>query len=397
MSESGRKRETRGQCDAATRREKELQVRPVFSFRRVSASPHPRVVALLVIVLFFNTACGKRRPPEPPIERIPQHTELLSGAQQGNRVILSWPAPQRNASEGSVEAIRRIDIYRLAERPSAPLPLTEEEFAARSTLVGSISYETIKTIGDRLIYIDPLELAGQPTRLRYAVRYVNAAGQPAPFSNFLLIEPAAKIAEPPTITGSELSQNAVTIIWNPPTTNIDGSTPVNLLGYNVYRVEKSQTEVGQTPLNSALVTGTRYSDPTFHFGEKYNYIARSVSLGTGGNQVESINSNAIPVAPVDTFAPSPPGKPSIAPSEGGLALFFSASPERDVAGYDIFRSTDPNLPKNQWLKVNPSLLTRATFTDKDVESGKKYYYYVIAFDNAGNRSDPSEVESGTVP
>jgi hypothetical protein len=127
---------------------------------------------LLPITLFllpFTFACGKRRPPEPPIERIPQHTELLSGAQQGNRVILSWPAPQRNASEGSVEAIRRIDIYRLAERPSAPLPLTEEEFAARSTLVGSISYETIKTIGNRLIYIDPLELAGQPTRLRYAV------------------------------------------------------------------------------------------------------------------------------------------------------------------------------------------------------------------------------------
>jgi hypothetical protein len=356
-------------------------------------------LSLLLTFSFFLFAsgCGKRRPPEPPIEQVPQRTNLLSGAQQGNRVILSWPAPQRNASTGSVQAIRRIDIYRLAERPSAPLALTEEEFAARSTLVGSIDYETIKAAGNTLIYIDTLELAGQPTRLRYAVRYVNAAGQSAPFSNFLLIEPAAKIAEPPTITGREVSQNVVTIIWNPPTTNIDGSTPVNLLGYNIYRVEKSQTEVGQTPINSALVTGTRYSDSTFRFGEQYNYIVRSVSLGTGGNQVESINSNAIPVAPVDTFPPSPPGKPSIAPSEGGLALFFTASPERDVAGYDIFRSTDPNLPKLQWTKVNANLLTRATFQDKAVEPGKTYYYYVVAVDNAGNRSDPSEVELGTFP
>lgn len=344
----------------------------------------------------FTSACGKRRPPEPPIEQVPQSTNLLSGAQQGNRVILNWPAPQRNAPTGSVQAIRRIDIYRLAEKPSAPLGLTEEEFAARSTLVGSIDYETIKNAGNTLIYIDTLELAGQPTRLRYAVRYVNAAGQPAPFSNFLLIEPAAKIAEPPTITGREVSQNAVTIIWNPPTTNIDGSTPVNLLGYNIYRVEKSQTEVGQTPLNNALVTTTRYNDSTFRFGEQYNYIVRSVSLGTGGNQVESINSNVIAVAPVDIFPPSPPGPLSIAPSEGGLALFFTASPERDVAGYLIYRSTDPNLPK-PWTAITPNLLTRTTYTDKNVESGKRYYYYVVAVDTAGNRSEPSEVQSEVVP
>lgn len=353
---------------------------------------------LLTFTFFlFTSACGKRRPPEPPIEHIPQSTNLLSGAQQGNRVILSWPAPQRNAPAGSVQSIYRIDVYRLAEKPTAPLALTEEEFAARSTLVGSIDDETIKAAGNTLTYPDTLELAGQPTRLRYAVRYVNAAGQPASFSNFLLIEPAAKVALPPTITGKEESQNAVTIIWNPPATNIDGSTPVNLLGYNIYRVEKSQTEAGQTPINSTLVTATRYSDTTFHFGEQYNYLVRSVSLGTGGNQVESTNSNVIAVAPVDIYPPTPPGKPSIAPTEGGLALFFSASPERDVAGYDIFRSTDPNLPKAQWKKVNANLLTRATFTDKEVESGKTYYYYVIAVDNAGNRSDPSEVESGTVP
>jgi fibronectin type 3 domain-containing protein len=356
-----------------------------------------RMKILILFLLPFTFACGKRRPPEPPVERVPQSTKLLSGAQQGNRVILNWPAPQRNASDDSVQSIRRIDVYRLAEKPSAPLPLTEDEFAARSTMVGSISYETIKRNVNTLTYIDNLELAGQPTRLRYAVRYVNAAGQPALFSNFLLIEPAAKIAEPPTITGNELSQNAVTIIWNPPTANIDGSTPVNLLGYNVYRVEKSQTEVGQTPLNSTLITATRYNDQTFRFGEEYNYVVRSVSLGTGGHQVESINSNALPVTPIDKFPPTAPGKPSIAPSQGGLAIFFTASPERDVAGYDIFRSTDPDLSKDQWMKVNSSLLTRATFQDKNVESGKKYYYYVIAIDNADNRSAPSEIESGTVP
>jgi hypothetical protein len=190
---------------------------------------HCLLLTALCLLLF--PACGKRRPPQPPRERIPQRTELLSGAQRGNQVILSWPAPQPNASDGSVQSIRRIDIYRLAENPSAPLPLTEEEFAARSTLIGSINYETISTATEKLVYVDTLELAGQPTRLRYSVRYVNAAGQRAAFSNFLLVEPAAKIAEPPALTRSEISANAVTIVWTPPTTHIDGSTPVNLLVY----------------------------------------------------------------------------------------------------------------------------------------------------------------------
>lgn len=356
-----------------------------------------RFAAFLLIALTLVAACGKRRPPMPPVERIPQRTELLSGAQRGNLVILSWPASRRNAPEQSVQSIRRIDVYRLAESPSAPLPLTEDEFAARSTLIGSVNYETIRTAADALTYIDTLELAGQPTRLRYALRYVNAAGQRAAFSNFLLIEPAARIAEPPTITGSDLSGDAITINWQPPASNIDGSTPVNLLGYNVYRVEKSQTEIGQTPINSTLVTGTRYSDQAFRFGEEYNYVVRSVSLGTGGSQVESVNSNAIPVTPVDTFRPSAPGRPSIAPAPNRLSIFFPANPERDVAGYYIFRSTDPDLPKDSWTKITTTLLTRTTFQDESVESGKKYFYYVVAVDTAGNQSDPSEAESETVP
>ena len=60
----------------------------------------------------------------------------------------------------SVQSIRRIDVYRLAEKPRAPLPLTEEEFAARSTLIGSVTYDQIKNAGDFLTYTDTLELAG---------------------------------------------------------------------------------------------------------------------------------------------------------------------------------------------------------------------------------------------
>ena len=351
------------------------------------------IVALSIAV----AACGKRRPPLPPVERVQQRTESLSGAQQGNQVILSWPAPRRNAPDSSVQSIRRIDVYRLAEKPGTPTALTEEEFAARSTLIGSVTYEQIQNAGENLTYTDTLELAGQPTRLRYALRYVNASGQRASFSNFLAIEPAARIAQPPVLQNATITEDAINLTWQAPSANIDGSSPVNLLGYNVYRLDETQTEPAQTPINAQLVSGTQYSDKNFKFGNNYRYIVRSVSLGTEGAQVESLNSNAAAAEPRDTFAPSAPASPSVAAAPGRLSIFFAANPESDIAGYNVYRSTDPNLPKGSWTKLNQTLLTRTTFQDERVESGRKYYYYITAVDQAGNVSPPSEVVSETVP
>ena len=374
-------------------------IQSLFAFTHFSFGRSTRVGSLLMIAALSIAvaACGKRRPPLPPVERVQQRTESLSGAQQGNQVILSWPAPRRNAPDSSVQSIRRIDVYRLAEKPGTPTALTEEEFAARSTLIGSVTYEQIQNAGENLTYTDTLELAGQPTRLRYALRYVNASGQRASFSNFLSIEPAARIAQPPVLQNAIITEDAINLSWQAPSANIDGSTPVNLLGYNVYRLDETQTEPAQTPINSQLVSGTQYSDKNFKFGNNYRYIVRSVSLGTEAAQVESLNSNSAAVEPRDTFAPSAPTSPSVAAAPGRLSIFFAANPESDIAGYNVYRSTDPNLPKGSWTKLNQTLLTRTTFQDERVESGRKYYYYITAVDQVGNVSPPSEIVSETVP
>ncbi len=348
--------------------------------------------------LSLAPTCGKRKPPLPPVERIPQRTEELSGTQRGNQVILMWPAPLRNASEGSVQSIRRADVYRVAEKPTAPLPLTEDQFAARAILVGSVSYDEIRKAGPTLTYVDTLELAGQPARLRYAIRYVNAAGQRAAFSNFFLMEPAARVAEPPTLvqTGNEYSETAITINWTPPAKNIDQSTPPNLLGYNVYRVLESKPDVEAKPLNREPVTVTQFADKTFKFDEHYSYFVRSVSLGTEGKPVESLDSNSLPFSQRDKYPPAVPDMPEPGVAPGRVSVFWSANSEPDLAGYILYRSTDPNQPK-PWTVITPPGFDKITFTDTNVENGKTYFYYVRAIDKAGNQSDPSKVVSATVP
>ena len=384
---------------------------PIRATHRPSTSAPPpgrltlraaHLCAVLLPLIFgalVLNGCGKRRPPLPPVESVPQRTELLSGVQRGNQIILVWPGPRRNASDESVQSIRRIDIFRLAEAFDDPLSLTEEEFSARSTLIGSVPFETIRRAADSLTYMDELSLK-EPVRLRYAVRYVNASGQRASFSNFLLIEPASSVSQPPVLaTEPKVSQSAVVLQWQMPVANVDGSTPANLLGYNIYRAARAQNEPAQTPLNNTPMNGDKFSDQTFNFGEEYVYVVRAVSLGTGGTPVESLNSNAVLVMPLDIFPPSAPATPTAAASLTPLrvSVFFAANTERDVVGYNVFRSEDPNLPKERWAKLNRSPLERNTYQDDNVLRGTKYFYYVIAVDQAGNVSSPSEVTSDSVP
>lgn len=367
--------------------------------RLTASTPFKRIarkapLALLALVLLSAFSCGKRGVPLPPEERVQQRAEL-SGFQRGNQVILSWRMPARNAPAGSVQHIARVDIYRLAEPLSAPLTMSEEEFAARSVLIASLPVTDADFGLKTMSYRDTLEFAGQPVRLRYSIRYANASGQRAAFSNFFMIEPSGRVANAPTSLSATVTQEAVTLTWTPPDQNVDGSTPANILGYNVYR-SPSAAEAARL-LNQTPVTQTTFGDSTFEFTKEYFYFVRAVSVGTGGGPVESLESPIVAVRPVDTFAPSAPASITIAATPTTISLFFPPNPETDIAGYRIYRSTDPNLPKTAWEQLTKDLQTANTYVDTRVESGKTYYYYITATDKFGNVSAPSEVVNETVP
>ncbi|MBA2735470.1 MAG: fibronectin type III domain-containing protein, partial [Pyrinomonadaceae bacterium] len=113
--------------------------------------------------------------------------------------------------------------------------------------------------------------------------------------------------------------------------------------------------------------------------------------------LESFESNIVKILPIDTFAPDAPNAITIAAAPNNLSIFFAANTEKDIAGYRIYRSTDRNLKKSEWSLLTEDLLTTNTFQDSNVESGKTYFYYLIAVDKAGNVSEPSEVVSETLP
>jgi len=206
------------------------------------------MLLLGLCALVMAPTCGKRRPPLPPLERVPHARERSPEFKEAIRSFLSGRRCRETPKTAACKVFAASMFIALAEKPTAPLPLTEDHSAPGSILIGSVPYDEIRKNGTNLTYTDTLERPGEPARLRYAIRYVNSAGQRAAYSNFFLMEPAAKVAEPPTVikTGTEMSETAITLTWAPPAKNIDGSTPVNLLGYNVYRTNAAQPETNQS-------------------------------------------------------------------------------------------------------------------------------------------------------
>jgi len=368
-----------------------------FKFKPAARLKNKRLFLALILlsffVLFLVSSCGKRKPPQPPRERVAQRV-AIAGTQIGSRINLTWQMPARNAADGSTLNIQRADIYRLAEPSSSPLSLTEEEFISRSTLIATVPIMDSDFALKTKTFSDELKFAGQEARLRYAIRFVNSSGQKAAFSNFFLIEPTATIAAKPETLTAKLTQTAVKLSWTPPAANVNGTSPPNILGYNLYRFDSKDAPPKRLNEDTPIAEA-KYDDDFFEFGEKYGYFVRTVSLGGGGEPVESESSNKIEITPKDTFAPKPPDAITIAAAPNNISIFFATNVEKDVIGYRIYRSTNPNLPKDQWTSITPELLKTNTFQDSKVVSAVVYYYYLTAIDNAGNVSAPSEVVSET--
>lgn len=351
-------------------------------------------LALLAVAGFALVSCGKRKPPLPPEPKVFQRAEI-GGFQRGNRVVISWKMPEVNAAPNDVRHIQNVDVYRLAERLTSPPNISEEQFASRSVLISSVPVKDGDFGSKSLSYTDTLQLAGQPSRLRYAVRFVNKSGQKAPFSNIIVIEPEAKVAAAPSALAANVTQDAIELTWTAPAANADGTTPVNLAGYNIYR-SPSKTQAG-TILNRTPITETKYSDKTFEFEKDHFYFVRAISTGTGDTPTESGESNILEINPNDTFAPSAPVSITIGASPNAISIFFAPNPETDIAGYRIYRSEDKEQDRAAWKLLTPEPITANTFQDSSVEAGKTYFYFVTAIDKFGNVSEGSEVVSETVP
>jgi len=91
----------------------------------------------------------------------------------------------------------------------------------------------------------------------------------------------------------------------------------------------------------------------------------------------------------DATPPAAPTGLMATPGNTKVDLAWSANAEPDLAGYNLYRSTD----NVNFTKINSSLLTTTTYSNTGLTNGSTYYYKLTAVDTSNNASAYSAVVS----
>lgn len=143
-----------------------------------------------------------------------------------------------------------------------------------------------------------------------------------------------------------------------------------IVGFHVYRSVNEQLPfIFWERLTDEPIREGNFNDPAAEVGTRYFYRL---------TQVDSEGRESAPFAPKTTFTDHAGNQ-------------FEQNPLVDLAGYNIYRSADKDVPLDQWERRNRELLPTTEFKDEGVASGEIYFYYVRAVDSNGTESAPSEI------
>lgn len=155
-------------------------------------------------------------------------------------------------------------------------------------------------------------------------------------------------------------------------------------GYNLYR---GTIDGGPylIKVNPTLITGTSRTDTGLTNGTTYYYILKAVNIAS----VESAASAQASATPINA-APGAPTGFAATPGNTTVSLSWTANPESDMSGYNVYRSEISGGP---YSKVNGSLVTATNYSDPSLVNGTAYYYVITAVDTglleSGNSSEVS--------
>jgi len=349
------------------------------------------VAILLCLFAVLLTNCAKTGDPHPPVVLVPKPASDLAAIQYSDQILLTVSMPENNTNDTPVTTLGWVEVWRTIEETSiGGKPVPEVGFLREAERILSIpadriaDYRKDKTllIRDQLGFTDRSQIYVKS--FRYAVRFVNRKKQNAGLSNQSAVSPVPIPAAPRGAT-AEVTQDFIILRWDPPVENMDGSAPPRVAGYNVYRSDDPKA-FPPTPLNHEPVDKPEFEDRAFEFDKTYYY---SISI-VGSRQnpfAESLASPALTVVARDTFPPGPPQNLNAVVAGQAVLLLWVPPPQRDVAGYHIYRSA---AGETETVPLQQELIKTPTYRDQTVQRGKTYVYRVSAVDTHGNEGPVGE-------
>jgi chitodextrinase len=293
----------------------------------------------------------------------PTNPTGLTGLDGVTSVSLTWTASTDNSGTiSSYQIWRAVGTNTCANPPVAPF-----------TQVGISAVNS---------YVDNALYPG--TTYSYCILAVDSSNNRSGPSNSLTTATVADTVAPsiPTnIKATAVSETQINLSWAP---SIDN---VGVTGYQITRTP------GPVVLTSLT---TSYSDSGLSPWSTYTYTIKAYD-GSGNFSLASGSVSATTLDQTKPVWPTTTGflATTVSGAYGASQINLSwpqATDNAVVAGYTIWQSTN-NI---SFAQVGSQLgVANTSFLDTGLQPNTTYYFYVIAFDGAGNNSIPSPTFSAT--
>jgi hypothetical protein len=342
-----------------------------------------RVASVLFAVMATATACGKKAPPTPPAPRGPLPPRLVEARQLGQEVRVAFTLSEPRGAHPT-QRPHAAELVRVEFPPGSQPTDDPDAFRRRGRVVARLDVAA-RAPGERLALADEglaeLSNAGEGWTLRYGVRVVDRRGRLSPL---VVARDLDLLRPPPAPVGlvAEATGEGIRLRWD-----AGGGDAVGR--YSVYRRAPGEP-APERAIHPEPVSRNEYLDATAVPGSTYEYEVRAAAAD-GMPLRESAPSASIAVLAEDRSAPAPPERLVAVQERRAVRLFWNPSPERDVAGYRVYRRGSDGA----WRAIGPALVDRPLHLDTAIESGQRLAYRVTAVDRAQppNESLPSaEVE-----
>jgi hypothetical protein len=371
-------------------------------------------LTVIFVLPFFS--CGKKGALLPPLIRFPQTAREVQITQKADRLILTWKNPVAYEDGNPLSEIEKIEVWMLMEDKAAKKDaekeekekgeekkdaenaaeeVKKEEFDQKAKLLFTIEKDRIHeylasedTPTGEIRYeykLSPKDLGSK--KYTFGIRIKDRKRFSA-FSDLVSLVPLVLSLPPEEVTVLAL-QDRIEVKWKSPSQNIDQSSPVNLKGFNIYRIEGEEKA---RRLNESLIKGEIYEDKQFVFDQTYTYFVRA-SATESSPYLESEDSKEVEILIKDTFAPAPPkGLISVA-AQGVISISWDPNPEGDLDGYRVWRREEG---EKEFIPITREIIVENAYIDRAVKRGQEYDYCVTAFDISGNESKKSEIISDRI-
>lgn len=297
-------------------------------------------------------SCGSVGEPLPPSPGVPEKVADLTAVERGDKILIDFTGPVKTLDGVGLRRYREVDL-RIGPAGS-DWKNTGRRIETGVTGPGRVHAE-----------VPAAEWAGRDVEA--GVRVAGPKGRFSDWSNSAPLRVIRPLA-PPADVRAEAAADGVRLAWR--------AEEAPGVEYRIFRRAEPEKE----PALAGRADKPEFTDTTAQYGRTYAYSVEAARDGA-----ESEMSQAVTITPVDTFPPAVPSGLTAVAAPGGIQLSWTPNSEPDLKGYYVYRAAEGGA-----FERAGELAAAPAFTDRHVETGKRYRYAVTSVDQAGNQSARSE-------